>query len=354
MSLNSNFTFIDLFAGMGGFHLASSYFGGTCVFASDIDTFAQKTYKHNFGLTPFGDIASINEIDIPNHDVLYAGFPCQPFSYSGKCEGFEDKTRGTLFFDVIRIIKAKNPKVILLENVKGFKSHRKGETMRIAIKCLESLDYIVDWAIINSMYHNVPQARERWYCLAIKSEFITPETAFPRLNGLPKSKAPKLKSILQEKSEIDFDYLSISPLESERIDYHFKNMEYREDRVRHDSSRYAEGTRKNKYGVYSYLKPDGSLRFHVGDKAKTNIQEAFYASINSVAPTITANRVPKILELRRKLSVREALRLQGYPEGYSFNVSNAQAYKQIGNSVTPKVVIDILQHININKLLSNP
>lgn len=115
--------------------------GGVCVFSSEFDSFAQNTYSFNHGEHPFGDITKVQEKNIPDHDVLLAGFPCQPFSYSGRCEGFEDKTRGTLFFDVLRILEQKKPKFALLENVKGFKSHNKGETMFIALNALEEAGY---------------------------------------------------------------------------------------------------------------------------------------------------------------------------------------------------------------------
>lgn len=138
---DAKFRFIDLFAGIGGIRLGAQANGGVCVFSSEFDSFAQNTYSFNHGEHPFGDITKVQEKNIPDHDVLLAGFPCQPFSYSGRCEGFEDKTRGTLFFDVLRILEQKKPKFALLENVKGFKSHNKGETMFIALNALEEAGY---------------------------------------------------------------------------------------------------------------------------------------------------------------------------------------------------------------------
>ena len=131
--------YIDLFCGIGGFRMAFDKLGGTCVFSSDIDKFARETYKHNFGEYPSGDITKIHEKDIPKFDVLLGGFPCQPFSFAGRNEGFEDKTRGTLFFDILRIMKYHKPKMFLLENVKGLVSHNGGKTLKTIEDSLKSL-----------------------------------------------------------------------------------------------------------------------------------------------------------------------------------------------------------------------
>lgn len=176
---NILFRFIDLFAGIGGIRLGAQSNGGACVFTSEYDAFAQKTYSLNHGDFPFGDITKIEEKFIPDHDLLLAGFPCQPFSYSGRSEGFEDKTRGTLFFDVLRVLEEKKPKVALLENVKGFKSHDKGNTMYIALHALEEAGYNPYWTILNSYDYGVPQYRERWYCVAIRKDIDTGDFEFP-------------------------------------------------------------------------------------------------------------------------------------------------------------------------------
>jgi len=332
------FRFIDLFAGIGGLRLGAQANDGVCVFSSEFDSFAQNTYSHNHGEHPFGDITKIDEKNIPNHDVLLAGFPCQPFSYSGRCEGFEDKTRGTLFFDVLRILEQKKPKFALLENVKGFKSHNKGETMFIALRALEEAGYSPYWTVLNSYDYGVPQYRERWYCVAIRNDLGINDFSFPDF----KDRKTKLKDII-DLSEDDKS-LSITDFEINRIKYHFDNYE-KLKRVQHDNSMYEPHTKKGRHGVFSFLKPDGSLRFHVGDVAKTQIQEAFYASLETYAPTIIANRVPKLWDIQRKLSVTESLRLQGFPDEFNFRVSKAQAYKQLGNSVTVNVVKAILENV---------
>ncbi|EHU2509964.1 MULTISPECIES: DNA cytosine methyltransferase [Acinetobacter] len=340
-NLEANFKFIDLFAGIGGIRLGAQRNNGVCVFSSEFDSFAQATYELNHGEEPFGDITSIDASNIPDHDLLLAGFPCQPFSYSGRCEGFEDKTRGTLFFDVLRVLEVKKPKYALLENVKGFKSHDKGNTMFIALNALKEAGYKTYWSIVNSYDFGVPQYRERWYCIAVREDIQIDNFIFPN--------AKKRGTTLRDIVDIDNndESLKISKFELERIDFHFKNS-HKAERVEHNNSMYETHTKKGRHGVFSYLKPDGSLRFHVGDVAKTQIQEAFYACLDTYAPTIIANRVPKLWDIQRKLSVRESARLQGFPEEFQFEVSNAQAYKQLGNSVTVTVIEELLKQL-LNK-----
>lgn len=321
--------FIDLFCGIGGFRIAFDAQDATCVFSSDIDKFAKQTYQHNFGDLPHGDITKIDADEIPKFDILTAGFPCQPFSYAGKNQGFEDKVRGTLFFDVLRIIDHHRPKMILLENVKGLKSHDEGKTMETVLKSLNDLGYTTYWTILNSHHFGVPQNRQRWYCVGFDKKIAF---NFPKGNH----HGSTLKDIVDEKYNSN-EKLKISDFELSRIRFHFDNAD-KAERVEHDSSMYAPHTKKGRHGVFSYQKPDGSLRFHVGDRAKTQIQEAFYACLDTYAPTIIKNRVPKLWDIQRKLSVEEAKLLQGFPEWFDFPVSDAQAYMQLGNSVTVPVV----------------
>lgn len=324
-------TFIDLFAGIGGFHIALKNAGNRCVFASEIDSFCQKVYEDNFGIIPAGDITKIDANDIPDFDILAAGFPCQPFSYAGRLLGFEDKTRGTLFFDVLRIIKEKRPKMFLLENVKGLKSHQNGETMQTILSCLEEVGYYVHWTILDSHNFGVPQKRERWYCVGFDKDIYF---EFPKGTN----KNTTLRDIID--TEIDDPKLKISQFELDRIKYHFESSDIR---VQHDNSKYDPNTKKGKYGVYSYLKPDGTLRFHIGDKAKTQIQEAYYCSLGSVAPAIIAAREPRLWDLQRRLSVDECRKLQGFPDGFKLNESDVQAKKQLGNSIAVPVVEEIIK-----------
>ncbi len=325
--------FIDLFAGIGGFHIAFEKYGNKCVFSSEIDKYCQKVYKDNFGVVPEGDITKIDAKDIPDFDILAAGFPCQPFSYAGQLKGFEDKTRGTLFFDVLRIIKEKKPKMFLLENVKGLKSHQGGKTMDTILSSLKEAGYYIYWTILDSHDFGVPQKRERWYCVGFDKDI---PFKFPS----PTNSSTVLRDI------VDVDNndpkLQLSDFEMERIKHHFESNEVR---VKHDNSKYAPNTKKGKYGVYSFLKPDGTLRFHIGDVAKTQIQEAYYCSLDSVAPAIIAARAPKLWDIHRYLSVDECRKLQGFPDWFILDESDLQAKKQLGNSIAVPVVEEIVKNM---------
>jgi len=325
--------FIDLFAGIGGFRIALEEFGHKCVFSSEMDKYCQKVYEDNFKDTPSGDITQISENNIPDFDILTAGFPCQPFSYAGRQEGFNDKTRGTLFFDVLRIIKAKRPKMFLLENVKGLKSHNNGETMDIILSSLKELGYDVHWKILDSHKFGVPQKRERWYCVGFDKKV---DLKFP----IQTNPNTTLKDIVDV--EAKHPDLELSKFEKSRIQHHFSSSEIR---VPHDNSMYAPNTKKGKHGVFSFLKPDKTLRFHIGDAAKTQIQEAYYCSLDSVAPAIIAAREPKLWDISRRLSVDECRKLQGFPDKFIFNVSNLQAKKQLGNSVAVPVIREIVRNM---------
>lgn len=325
---NHRYTFIDLFAGIGGFRIAFERQGARCVFSSDIDPFARQTYFDNFGEIPAGDITKIKNEDIPPFDILAAGFPCQPFSYAGLCQGFEDQTRGTLFFDICRILAYHKPKMFFLENVKGLVSHKNGETLQVILSNLNDLGYDVHWKILNSLDYGLPQKRERWYCVGFDKKI---EFKFPH--------PLKTKPILRDIIDINDNNpsLKISKFEMDRIRVHFEHCKDQE-RVQHDNSKYKPNTKKGRYGVFSYQKPDGSLRFHVGDAAKTQIQEAFYACLDTYAPTIIAGRTPKLWDIGRKLSVLESKRLQGFPDDFKFTISDNQAYKQLGNSVSLPII----------------
>lgn len=234
---------------------------------------------------------------------------------------------------MLSILKTHKPKMFLLENVKGLKSHDGGKTLKTIESSLTKLGYNIKWEILNSYDFGLPQYRERWYCVGflkkVKFEFPSPQ-----------KRGVKLKSIIIEKYNNDTK-LKLSKFELDRIKFHF-NSKSKEERVKHDNSKYEANTKKGKHGVYSYQKADGALRFHIGDTAKTQIQEAFYACQNTYAPTIIANRVPKLWDLQRKLSVEEALKLQGFPTKFKFNVSDNQAYKQLGNSVAVPVIKAII------------
>lgn len=339
---NYKFRFIDLFSGIGGFRIASQNLGGTCVFSSEWNKYAQKTYLANFGEEPSGDITKqeIKQLIPKDYDLLCAGFPCQPFSYAGHRQGFEE-TRGTLFFDILEIIKITEPKMILLENVKGLKSHANGRTLKVIESSLRDLGYTIKWKILNSYDFGLPQYRERWYCVGFKAHT---NFDFP----IGDKRGSKIKSIIDERSNSDIK-LRLPEFEIERIDFHFNSGQ---KRVEHDISLFNKNSKKGKHGVYSFQKQDGSLRFHIGDTRKTAIQESFYACVETYAPSIIASRVPKLWDLKRRLSVLESKRLQGFPENFIFPVSDSQAYKQLGNSISIPVAQSIIEQMLIQTAYS--
>lgn len=335
MAKKKKYKGIDLFCGIGGFRLAMNDCNVDCVFSSDNDKFAQQTYEANFHEIPMGDIKAVEAKDIPKFDLLTAGFPCQPFSYAGEKQGFNDETRGTLFFDICRILEYHKPPMVFLENVKGLVSHEGGKTLNTILERLRKLGYYPHWKVLSSLDYGLPQKRERWYCVAFRENV---EFEFPA----PCGGHPTLRDIINISD--DNPSLKLPDFELERIDYHF-SVAKPGDRVKHDNSKYAPNTKKGKYGVYSYQKPDGSLRFHVGDPSKTQIQEAFYSCLDTYASTIIANRTPKLWDIRRKLSVLEAQRLQGFPDDFIFPVSDAQAYHQLGNSVSVPIIKLVMKKI---------
>ena len=200
---------------------------------------------------------------------------------------------------------------------------------------LKKLGYYPHWTILSSLDYGLPQKRERWYCVAFRTEV---DFEWPK----PAKGHPVLRDIIDMNDRNPS--LAIPKFELDRIDYHFANAKPG-DRIQHDNSKYKPNTKKGKYGVFSFQKADGSLRFHVGDPAKTQIQEAFYSCLDTYASTIIANRTPKLWDIRRKLSVLESKRLQGFPDDFVFPVSDAQAYKQLGNSVSVPIIVTIMNNM---------
>ena len=312
---NPKFTFIDLFAGIGGFRLALQNLGGKCVFSSEWDTNAQKTYFYNFGEIPYGDITkeSVKKCIPDDFDILCAGFPCQAFSIAGYRKGFED-TRGTLFFDVAEIIKRKRPKAVFLENVKNLYTHDDGKTFAVIKATLEELGYIVYHKVMNSMeYANIPQNRERIFivCFDPKQVANYKQFTFPQ-------KATLTRTI----------HDCINPEEKDNSLYYGKNFNHYEDLVRNMVSMNT---------IYQWR------RQYVREN-KSN-----------VCPTLTANmgtgghNVPLILTKYgiRKLSPKECINFQGYPAEYQFppSIANSAKYKQAGNSVVVPLINKVCQNI---------
>jgi len=307
---NPTFKFIDLFAGIGGFRIAMQNLGGSCVFSSEIDRYAQKTYDTNFGEVPFGDITKVNENDIPDHDVLCAGFPCQPFSIAGYRKGFTDKGRGDLFFEIIRILQDRKPKAFLLENVKNLKTHNKGSTLKLIYKELENIGYYVKDAVLNTMdYGNLPQNRERIYIVGFLSKGEFNQFEFPKKIKLTKTIHDCL----------------ISNKVEEKYYYNGKPL-------------------------YEKLKTDVIKRDTVYQWRRKYVRE----NKSNVCPTLTANmgtgghNVPIIKDEYgiRKLTPRECANFQGFPKEYMLpKIADSQLYKQIGNSVSIPVIERIAKQI---------
>ena len=325
---NPKFTFIDLFAGIGGFRLAMQNLGGKCVFTSEWDEYSKKTYKANFGELPFGDITKEETKSfIPDSfDLLCAGFPCQAFSIAGRRGGFED-TRGTLFFDVAEIIKRKKPKAIFLENVKGLRNHDKGRTLKTILNVLRNdLNYFIpEPEIVNAKYFGVPQNRERIFIVGFRKDLTISDFRYPK--HLNKSVAFE---DIKEKNEVSVKYyLSTQYLET-----------LRKHRARHES-------KGNGFG-YSIIPDDGIANaIVVGGMGKERNLVIDDRLTNFTPVTNIKGEVNR--EGIRKMTPREWARLQGFPDKFKIIVSNAQAYKQFGNSVavpaiqeTGKMIIEKL------------
>lgn len=307
----TEFTFIDLFAGIGGFRIAFQDVGGRCVFSSEWDKYAKRTYEANFGEVPYGDIRKINKRSIPEHDILIAGFPCQPFSLAGvskknslgRKHGFEDETQGTLFFEIKEILRIKRPKAFLLENVKNLLSHGNGKTFEVIRHALEdTLGYIIDWKVVDGA-NWVPQHRERIFIVGYDPKQISvnkDEIYIPEKPG--KGYAyPKLSTVINRK----LDGYTLGPGT-------WKTLE------RHKAHHAAKGNGFG-YGIHT---------FPIADNAVTRTISARYHKDGAEVLIEQKDARP------RCLSIEEAMQLQGYDsEKFIFPVSKTQIYKQIGNSV---------------------
>lgn len=312
----TTFDFIDLFAGIGGIRIPFQELGGKCVFSSEWDKFSQKTYKANFGETPAGDITKIEAKDIPDFDILLGGFPCQPFSQAGLHKGFED-TRGTLFFEIERIIKEKRPKAFLLENVKQLMGHDNGRTFRIIMEHLRGLNYHTEAKILRAADFGVPQIRERIYIVGFDKNYYTIPDKYEFPYPLPINKVVKVGDILEE--NVDEKY-TLS------------------DRLWEGHQRRKEENRKNGKGF-------GYSLFSAESPYTSTISARYYKDGSEILIKQKNNNP-------RKLTPRECARLQGFPDDFIIPVSDAQSYKQFGNSVAVPVVRAIAKQIvsEMNKL----
>ena len=307
------FQFIDLFAGVGGIRIPFDELGGHCVFTSEWDIHAQKTYAANFGHVPEGDITKVDVQNIPSHNILLGGFPCQPFSQAGHKLGFDD-TRGTLFFDVARILEFHKPEIFLLENVKGFLGHDKGRTFQVVKKVLEDLNYLVFFKVLNARDFGVPQNRERIYIVGIHKEklgsfvftFPTPPQVDVRVGNI-------LEKVVDEKYTL--------------------------------SDALWEGHKRRKREHLLKGNGFGYSLFNSESKYTSTISARYYKDGSEILIE-QQNKNP------RKLTPREAARLQGFPDSFVIPVSDTQAYKQFGNSVAVPVIREIA--IKLIEILDYP
>lgn len=306
------YTFIDLFCGIGGFHLALSSLGAKCVFASDIDNEACKVYEKNFKIKPHGDITQIPADKIPAHDILCAGFPCQPFSISGNQKGFDDELgRGRLFFDIVRIVKYHKPKVLFLENVKNFEKHDNGKTIERVVNNLNESGYKVYYKVLCASEYGVPQKRSRIYIVAFRNDLEIDEFSFPE----PNKEFKVLKDILIKKSE------------NEVAGNYVVERDYQINRP-------SEETKNDLIRIGSLgLGRQGERIYSVKGLATT---------LSSQGGGIGGKTGMYLIRKKvRKLYPRECARLMGFPDWFELADSQQKNYKQFGNSV----VVDVLQYI---------
>jgi DNA (cytosine-5)-methyltransferase 1 len=310
--------YLDLFAGIGGFHQAFNSFGAECVFASEWNQHCQHIYEKNYGIKPLGDITKISERDIPDHQILCAGFPCQAFSISGKQLGFAD-TRGTLFFDVARIVKYHQPQLIFLENVKNLAKHDQGKTFKIIKKTLEKIGYDVFAQVLNASYFGVPQKRERIYILGFHKDLKINNFTFP----VHYEKPTKLADFLLPENEVSQFIIN-------RQDIILNNIIIEKDLL----------------GNY----PQKPIRIGIVNKGGQG--ERIYSPLGH-AITLSANGggvggktgLYLIDNQIRKLAPRECARITGFPESFILSEQKNMAYQQLGNSVVINVLKAIIEQI---------
>ena len=322
----NNLKYIDLFAGIGGFHQAMNSFGASCVFASEWDKDCQYTYEENYGIKPYGDITKIDEKDIPAHDIICAGFPCQAFSISGKQRGFKD-SRGTLFFDVARIAKYHQPQMLLLENVRNFEKHDNGNTLLTVKATLEEIGYNFFSQVLNASNFGVPQKRERIFMVAFRKDLNINTFSFPKSTH----QIVTLQTFLDEKK------------------LHQKLI------IQRDDIKFKENTNvtPDMFGNY----PQKPIR--IGTVNKGGQGERIYSSLGH-AITLSAygggvgakTGLYLINNNIRRLSPQECRRITGFPDNFKLHPKPTVCYRQFGNSVVVNILKSILKVIVNNNLLN--
>jgi len=305
-SKKATFTFIDLFAGIGGTRLGFESAGGECIFTSEWDVHAQKTYEANFGDKPHGDITKIPSAEIPDFDVLLAGFPCQPFSSIGRRQGFLHETQGTLFYEVARIIKDKMPRAFMLENVPGLLTHDKGKTFEIIKETLKEIGYTVDYKVLNSAEFGVPQTRKRIYIVGFRNDLVVEDFQFE----FPVGK--KSSVFINQFLEKDAEGYSIS-------------------------KRLQDG--------YMYKKDDGRPML-VDHSSEVHVKTlvASYHKIQRLTGTFVKDGETGM----RLFTHNECKAIMGFPKDYIIPVSRTQMYRQFGNSIVVPVVSAVAKKVALH------
>lgn len=386
-----SFKFIDLFCGIGGFHQAMKSLGGECVFASDIDEDCRKTYEVNYGITPVGDITKIEAADIPPHDVLCGGFPCQAFSKAGNRLGFDDPTKGTLFFDICRILKYHHPKYVLLENVRNLASHDHGKTWNVIHDKLEELGYnlLPEPVIFSPHYLGIPQHRERVYIMCIRKDIgkvhpftFTKEQIIPcTINSIlqddgeiPNIKEYRISSDLEDLinlwnefiRNIKIEKLPSFPVWSDRLSdldttedlsqYPLwkRNFILKNNELYVNNRQFIDGWLKRARKNPLFFGAKAKLEWQAGQTKNPNIWEQIFQfrpsgiriKVNTYFPALVAIVQTSIIGSKKRfLTPRECARLQSFPENFLPDVKQQQAYKQFGNAVNVECVKLFARHM---------
>ncbi len=388
MNIKKGFKFIDLFCGIGGFHQAMADLGGQCVYASDIDADCRKTYERNYGIKPDGDITKVEAADIPEHDVLCAGFPCQAFSKAGKRLGFADETKGTLFFDICRILKYHQPQYALLENVRNLASHDHGNTWKVIHDNLDELGYnVIDEPVIFSPHYiGVPQHRERVFIMCVRKDIGKLPPFYFNINKIPKC---SIDDILLDDNEIpDLEQFKLRDDQIEWIDNwnefiqnikcdklpgfpvwadclcpiedcpFYETLDQQPKWLQNFVIKNNELWSMNKEFLASWLPKAKQNKNFFGAKAKLEWQAGtdvenpnIWENIMQIRPSglrvkpgtyfpalVAITQTSIVGKRKRFLTPRECARLQSFPDTFKYDVKRPQAYKQFGNSINVGLV----------------
>lgn len=318
------FSMIDLFAGIGGIRIAFEQNGAKCVRSSEIDKYACATYERNFHEKPLGDITKIDPDDLPQFDIIAAGFPCQPFSLGGLRKGFED-TRGTLFFEVARLIKARKPKAFFLENVEGLANHDGGKTLQVIENTLSELGYIFQWKVMNACHYGTPQNRKRWYCVGFRKDL---KIGFPDMSG-------EFCELYHFPEKCDLKFTVKDIIEKDTgADYCVSEICERNINSFLDAFKKTPRYNPNNVLLANEIRP-----------SRCNFRA------DGISPCLTAkmgtggNNVPVYVDKMRKLTERECLSLMGFPSWYQIDKNTMHSYKQIGNSVVVTIISELAKEM---------